>query len=231
MPFPFIAVAIAAAVFGGGGGAAIYVFWEDVKAFFSKRTLVILGQRRTGKTTLITRLVEKKILDQYTATGAPVPRAGVRIETVDQKVVRTKQIADVGGGADDRDVVWREQYERAAQAGSAGLVIYVVNLKHVIEGQQGHIDRACSDAERIGTWQTEAGKMNAPHIILVGSHADQLPGWPDPSAEQLDAFRRTTVYDGFHGLKGFRGAVIGQLNEEGGIESVLREVLRHMKDL
>lgn len=139
MPIPLFAWGVIAGVAGLVAAAAIFA---DAKG----KSVVILGNRYSGKSTFHSFLATGTIPKGYTPTLEPVVEKDIKFEDFRLKIKAT----DVSG-AKDEWLTWKEGAEKA------DLVCFFASWEQLcdVAGQE-QIDRA---AKQVGSWDLKAKTM------------------------------------------------------------------------
>ena len=125
MPLPIIVVPVAAVVWGvglsataAGVGYTIYKKWDKIKKFFNGKRVIILGQRASGKTTLLTFLMTGKlpISPEQTIGKIKIKKEknlSMKDLGLDVKMIKlAKHSYDLGGSSDNHQN-WKHEVEKS----------------------------------------------------------------------------------------------------------------------
>lgn len=161
------AYAVAGLAISGVSSYFIYNNWEKLKKLFNGKSIVILGQRATGKTTLLNYLLKGEITLEHEAT----------IGVVKVKISK-KKLADLGWDVrlnsiqNDYSGVTSnyEQWLKALK--NADIFIYLFKIDEWILDEGSVENQIEKDIKNI---QTELNGRNIP-MFIIGTHLDLLEG-------------------------------------------------------
>ena len=150
------------AVFGFFVGTSIALKWDDVASWWKGKKLAIFGDRKVGKTTLITFLTTGSIPESYEQTTGPEKIKGRRHQLRDLDL-ELKDTWDLPGGAADSYAEWKGLFDEA------DVVLYLLRIDKVMEGDAETKKRITEDMEQIAGWRKE---RRTSRIIIVGTYGD-----------------------------------------------------------
>lgn len=150
----------------------------------SGRTLAILGERQSGKTTL-TRLMSQGILGdpEYIETVADTSYAGATTTLPDGTVLHVGDLKDLPGD-ESAWLPWRNRVQESHH------VIYLLRSPQLRTGRSTARNRCRRDLQQIAIWIEEANseERGERSVVLVFSHRD------------LDTDQSANTNDYAHGL-------------------------------
>ena len=161
------AYAVAGLAISGVSSYFIYNNWEKLKKLFNGKSIVILGQRATGKTTLLNYLLKGEITLKHEAT--------IGVEKVK---ISKKKLADLGWDVrlntiqkDYSGVTSNyEQWLKALK--NADIFIYLFKIDEWILDEGSVENQIEKDMKNI---QKELNGRNIP-MFIIGTHLDLLEG-------------------------------------------------------
>lgn len=166
-PLVLAAVWLGGATLTGIAGYLAYENWETIKKKVSGKSIVILGQRATGKTTLLNYLLKGEITLKHEAT------IGVK-----KVKISKKKLADLGWDVrlnsiqNDYSGVTSnyEQWLKALK--NADIFIYLFKIDEWILDEGSVENQIEKDIKNI---QKELNGKNIP-MFIIGTHLDLLEG-------------------------------------------------------
>lgn len=227
MPVPII-------IYGGAAlamGAIGVLSRRRIARILFARTMLVLGQKEVGKTTLLRFVSNGEVTTTYSPTyplasvsGATHVTSG---EAKNSRNLHTKKGFDLSGEEAER---WRwEEAFNIASDDPKGVCLYLVNAAAIRAGNSSQCDRVRRDAALIHGW--EEGRMQpgrrSPALIVVGTHADKLEGYDAggrrrgelnkwfSNSDELSELHRSTLH---------RGSFLAALNSKDGLTTTLNTV-------
>lgn len=166
-PLVLAAVWLGSATLTGIAGYLAYENWETIKKKVSGKSIVILGQRATGKTTLLNYLLKGEITLKHEAT------IGVKKVKISKKKlaelgwnVRLNSIQNDYSGVTSN----YEQWLKALK--NADIFIYLFKIDEWILDEGSVENQIEKDIKNI---QKELNGKNIP-MFIIGTHLDLLEG-------------------------------------------------------
>ncbi|MBE9402049.1 50S ribosome-binding GTPase [Acinetobacter albensis] len=227
-----VAPVILAAWLGGAAltgivGYLAYENWETIKKKVSGKSIVILGQRATGKTTLLNYLLKGEITFKHEAT------IGVK-----KVKISKKQLADLGWNVrlnstqNDYSGVTSnyEQWLKALK--NADIFIYLFKTDEWILDEGSVETQIEKDIKNI---QKDLNGKNIP-MFIIGTHLDLLEGIEfDTQEEKIKLIDELQNEAFFKNIKSRLNAGnskaylhFGSLKDEVGLNEIIHFIIGHM---
>lgn len=159
----FIPIIIAVAALAVGTGAAVALNWDKIVIALKGKKLAVLGERKIGKTVLIKYLTTGTIIEKYEQTTGRTRTDANRLNLKDLSL-SIKRSHDVPGAKDDYRV-WR------AITKEADIVMYLLRIDKLMEGDEITEKRVRDDMEHISRWLEEKPKEYP--IFIIGTYCDR----------------------------------------------------------
>lgn len=174
MPAPIVIAAIwGVAALATAGGIAL-VALRLVKILANKK-LAILGAQKVGKTTLFQMLRDGKVskVSGRTVDAEPGTEFILRISGKD---IRFEIPSDVTGNDGAAYPEWRKAFAQA------DFVLYLFRADEFVAGIDKTVKLVSDHLSVMKVW-LDAHRGSPPKIVLVGTFADQWPGFPQKRQE------------------------------------------------
>lgn len=181
MPLPLVVVPIIAVAVATLGGTAIFAAIPKIWKILDKHTVAVLGAPQTGKTALI------RLLRDVDAPDGALPgsvtgddRGRFRLE-VKGKAVDFAVPRDLPGSDGLNVADWKEAFNDADH------VWYLFRADLVAQGDAGTVQLIRTHFALFRKWLS-AAPGSAPKVLLVGTWADEHPGYarhPSRVAEKV----------------------------------------------
>jgi len=226
-PLVLAAVWLGGAALTGIAGYLAYENWETIKKKVSGKSIVILGQRATGKTTLLNYLLKGEITLKHEAT------IGVK-----KVKISKKKLADLGWDVrlnsiqkDYSGVTSNyEQWLKAIK--NADIFIYLFKIDEWIIDEGSVENQIEKDIKNI---QKELNGKNIP-MFIVGTHLDLLEGIEfNNQEEKLDLISDLQNEGFFKGIKSRLNEEnskvylhFGSMKDEIGLNEIIHFIIGHM---
>jgi hypothetical protein len=222
---PLIPVFIALSV-GIGGGAIATSNWETIIYALKGKTIVVLGARSVGKTTLL-KYMEKGIPGgeyKQTLGKQEIKRTHITLNTLN---IRLKKTNDVSG---DKAAygVWKKLFKEA------DLVLYVIRTDRLLEHDSDMERRAEDDLKQIHDWIKEYNSRK--QFFIVGNHWSSDSVFknltPDKIGDYEDRFRKLPVVKKMTQLAGGNTVVkfaLGSLATEKDSDNLIEAIFRQVE--
>ncbi|MFC2996738.1 GTPase [Acinetobacter sichuanensis] len=221
------AYTVAGLAISGVSSYFIYNNWEKLKKLFNGKSIVILGQRATGKTTLLNYLLKGEITLEHEAT--------IGVKKV--KVIK-KKLADLGWDVrlnstqNDYSGVTSnyEQWLKALK--NADIFIYLFKIDEWIIDEGSVENQIEKDIKNI---QKELNGKNIP-MFIIGTHLDLLEGIEfNNQEEKLDLISDLQNEGFFKGIKSRLNEEdskvylhFGSMKDEIGLNEIIHFIIGHM---
>ena len=209
----FVAIGVILVV---AGGTTVVLQWERISTFFNGKTLVVLGARETGKTTLVQFLKEGSIAESYDATTHRVVTSGKRLK-LSELTLTVEEFIDHPGGEDFLPW-WKQAYDKS------DIVVYLVRWDILKANDQDYKIRVERDFRHIGKWRESKPVL----FVLMGTFADKDARYQEKgtkAAELQDDFRKHVSRFGINtGKQTF--CVLGSLKTKEDAERLLWSLLQ-----
>lgn len=157
-------------------GGAVLVLNELLNEKTAKKTLAIIGDSKSGKTTF-TRLLLQGIVgaSDYERTIVSKTYKGTQIQLENGTTVHVGPLKDLPG----EKSAWKEWKERVADS---DYVLYLLRSRTLRTGAGGARDRCRRDLQQLKYWIESLEKDSRPPVILIFNFRDK-----DPSSTQNTA--------------------------------------------
>ena len=208
-----VAGGVAGGVVGGLFGLAIGAVMEA----FAGKSVAVVGERATGKTTLAQFLSTGEIPEEYEQTLDEKRHTGRTISLADLDL-KVSEINDVPG-----DTEYYKQWKSAVVRSE--VVYYLARADKIVKNQSTRA-RVLRDVKHLCGWLEEnPGK----HVFFVGTHCDLIPEYA-----ALTPANRGDYQDRFFGLKEMRevalrlrevdaAMILGSLKPERAMQAVVHQ--------
>lgn len=140
----------------------IPIIWDKIVIALTGKKLAVLGERRVGKTTLITFLTKGTIPEKYAQTVTPQKTESRRFKLKDLSL-SIKALNDVPGSKDDY-AQWQSVTD------DADIVMYLLRIDKLMNGDKRTEARVEADMGQIGRWLQENPKDSP--FFIIGTHCD-----------------------------------------------------------
>lgn len=158
--------------------------WDDLVIALKGKKVVVIGQRRVGKTHLLKFLHSGSIPgDEYKQTMIPRNESANRLQLSDLKL-DLKSSKDIGGDEPSYPL-WRDLVL------GADVVLYLVRADSVMVEDAVICSRAISDLKQISKWLSE--RKTKPEFFVVGTHADMDDSFDGGSHQGLADCRQRFI--------------------------------------
>ena len=161
-----------------------------VLEYLKWKKFAVLGERSTGKTTLINFLTKGTLSKEYIQTLSPekTEANNFRLEDLELKI---KESIDVPGSAD-----FYGDWEKIVQ--DADIVLYLLRSDKLMAGNKHIEERVKRDMGQIGRW-LKKDSQDFP-LFIIGTHCDLT----DPDLTQLPENERGDYEDKLRGMSIFQ---------------------------
>lgn len=200
--------------------------WAWVFGLLNGKKVTVLGPRASGKTTLITFLLNGELPEEYFATAKPEKFAGKKI-SLGNLALRVKAVTDVPGDTQSHSE-WERQYD------AADIAFYTVDASKIYKGDDAYIKVITGEMRHIGEW-LESRKQRPPQFFLVATHCDLIPDYASLAPSQVtlftDAFWKAPVLQKLINLAGGSKHVrcaAGSLRDINGSRELVGEILHQV---
>lgn len=225
-----VAPFVVAAWLGGAAaltGIVTYLNWEMIKKKVLGKSIVILGQRATGKTTLLNYLLKGEITLKHEAT------LGVRkVRTSKKKLAELGWDVRLNSIQKDYSGVTAnyEQWLKALK--NADIFIYLFKIDEWIL-DEGYVENQIE--KDIKNIQKELNGKNIP-MFIIGTHLDLLEGIDyNSQQEKLDLIGELQNEGFFKGIKSRLNEdnskaylYFGSMEDEMGLNEIIHFIIGHM---
>ncbi|WP_156784212.1 GTPase domain-containing protein [Sphingomonas sp. SKA58] len=157
------------------GGA----FLQWVLGVFRGKKLAVLGPRASGKTTLISFLLNGELPQEYFATAKPEKFEGKKI-SLGSLELRVHAVTDLPGDVQSHSD-WERQYK------DSNIACYMIDASKVYARDETYIRMIRSEARHIGEW-LDSRKRRPPAFFLVATHCDLIPDYASLPEGQVTVF-------------------------------------------
>lgn len=172
---------IAAVVAGGLVAAGVAYWkrdelaelWDSIVITLKGKKVAVLGERYSGKTTLLEFLTKGELPQEYVQTLLTESVKGKRLAMGDLKL-DLKETSDVSGSRDAIEE-WRKLHN------TSDIVLYLVNAKDM------DIQRVKRDLGKIESWRNIQGKK--PKFLVIVTHLDLDPVYMETPASRMGEYR------------------------------------------
>lgn len=221
------AYAVAGLAISGISSYFIYNNWEKLKKLFNGKSIVILGQRATGKTTLLNYLLKGEITLEHEAT------IGVK-----KVKVTKKKLADLGWDVrlnsiqNDYSGVTSnyEQWLKALK--NADIFIYLFKIDEWILNEDSVETQIEKDITNI---QKELNDKDIP-MFIIGTHLDLLKGIEFNSQQEkiklIDEIQNEPFFKNIKSRlnteKSKTYLHFGNMVDEAGLNEIVHFIISHM---
>ncbi|NML92845.1 Rab family GTPase [Novosphingobium olei] len=200
--------------------------WEQILVFFTGKKIAVLGPRASGKTTLITFLLNGELPEEYFATAKPEKIAGRKVRLGDLALT-VQAVTDVPGDTQSH-AEWERQYN------AADIAFYMVDASKIHAGDDTYIKLITGEMRHIGEW-LESRKQKPPKFFLVATHCDLIPDYASLASSRVtgfkDAFWKAPVLQQLIFLAGGSKHVkcaAGSLRDANGSNELVGEILHQV---
>ncbi len=221
------AYAVAGLAISGVSSYFIYNNWEKLKKLFNGKSIVILGQRATGKTTLLNYLLKGEITLKHEAT--------IGVEKVK---ISKKKLADLGWDVrlnsiqkDYSGVTSNyEQWLKALK--NADIFIYLFKIDEWILDEGSVENQIEKDMKNI---QKELNGRNIP-MFIIGTHLDLLEGIEFNNQQQklqlIDELQDEAFFKNIKSRLNVDNSKaylhFGSMKDETGLNEIIHFIIGHM---
>ncbi|TXD33788.1 GTPase domain-containing protein [Lujinxingia vulgaris] len=174
MPFPLVPVIIAGVVGFFAGAVAVNLYDESQRKVVGKK-FGLLGERATGKTTLIyflqTGRINKNVKPTQAPDNFPVSERSFTASgnhgTTRTFPIKMKEGVDVGGGASNYET-WQKIVK------DTDILLYLFRADKALENDTHHCKRIKKDISQIYKWLDErkTATETKPKFFAIGTHCD-----------------------------------------------------------
>lgn len=199
---------------------------ERILVFFTGKRIAVLGPRASGKTTIITFLLDGDLPEEYFATPKPEKIAGKKIR-LGSLALTVKAVTDVPGDTQSH-AEWERQYD------VADIAIYMVDASKIYTGDESYIRLITGEMRHIGEW-LESRKQKPPKFFLVATHCDLIPDYASLASSQVteftDTFWKAPVLQRLINLAGgskYVKCAAGSLKDVNGSNELVGEILHQV---
>lgn len=222
------AYAVAGLAISGVSSYFIYNNWEKLKKLFNGKSIVILGQRATGKTTLLNYLLKGEITLEHEAT------IGVK-----KVKVTKKKLADLGWDVrlnstqNDYSGVTSnyEQWLKALK--NADIFIYLFKIDEWILNEDSVETQIEKDITSI---QKELNDKDIP-MFIIGTHLDLLKGIEFNSQQEkiklIDEIQNEPFFKNIKSRLNTENSKtylhFGNMIDETGLNEIVHFIISHME--
>ena len=200
--------------------------WERILGLLNGKKIAVLGPRASGKTTLISFLLNGELPEEYFATPKPEKIAGKKIR-LGSLALRVKAVTDVPGDTQSHSD-WERQYD------AADIAFYMVDASKIHARNDTYIKLITGEMRHIGEW-LESRKQKPPKFFLVATHCDLIPEYASLSCSQVtvftDAFWKAPVLQRLINLAGgakYVRCAAGSLRDINGSHELVGEILHQV---
>lgn len=159
--------------------------WDSIVISLKGKKIAVLGERYSGKTTLLEFLTKGELPQEYVQTLVTESVKGKRLAMGDLKL-SLKETSDVSGGHDAIEE-WRRLHD------SSDIVLYLVNAARL------DLQRVKWDLEKIESWRKALEKK--PKLLVIVTHLDLDPVYLATPASRMGEYRDRFVAEKLdHGL-------------------------------
>lgn len=201
MPFPIIVIVAAVALLGG-----VTVAVDRLITIWKGKRLAVLGQRRVGKTVLITYLTTGVLRTDYDQ-NTEVRKTKSNKLRMNDLCLRIKKGKDVPGAQADYPK-WKELHA------SSDLTLYLFRADLVLRNDEQVLQRIEDDLAQIRRWRSE----NDHPLFLIGTHCDLDPEYGDYASGRIGEYRdRIATHPGMMRtmqLSNYAPLIVGSLNSQ-----------------
>ena len=160
IPIIIIAVVVAAGI---GVGGLVALNWDKIFIALKGKKLAVLGEKMTGKTSLIKFLTTGSILREYDPTDyAREVTSGHRFQ-LGELDLAIKNLKDVPGGR-DKYRSWQSVFN------DADIVLYLLRVDKLMAGDKSTEGRVRDDMGQIKRWRQNNSKRFP--LFIIGTHCD-----------------------------------------------------------
>ena len=208
-------------------GYFTYDNWYDIVTYFSGKKIVILGQRATGKTTLMHFLMHGEMVENPSATIGVETVSGKSLDALKFKVKISDTQKDYPGCNGSYEI-WK------TAATEADILVYLFRIDEwMLDTEkteaaiQGHINNIMQSTM----------KKNVP-LFLIGTHLDLLDKIEFTNSEEKNQFIAEIINEPF--FKGIQHSFInddrvahislGSLKDREGLSEMVNFILSHAKE-
>lgn len=170
MAVPVVVVAIAWGIAAIATAGGIYLAVQRMVKILANKKLSILGAQRVGKTTLFQMFRSGKVTKKSSETVDAEPGT-IFVLRISGKEIHVEIPRDVEGNDGAGFPEWRKAFD------DAHFVLYLFRADQLLTGSQQNVALVKSHISMLQGWLAEK-HGNPPRIVLVGTFADQLPGFP-----------------------------------------------------
>ena len=140
---------------------AIKSNWKHILIFLHGKQLAVLGDKGTGKTTLLNYLIKNVLGEGYRQTRSAQPTEEQRFRLDDDRWISLKKSIDVGG-----DTAFYRQWESLFK--ESDLVFYLVRADLLIKNDKETEDRIEQDIRLIQGWRKNYDSKNTKKLSRLG---------------------------------------------------------------
>lgn len=163
MPIPLIAVGVVGAVSLVAAGAT-YFYWKDIKRKVRGKTMMVMGPRGCGKTTIGFLLENNRLPPEAIETKMNGTFKAKKFDFSDLNII-VNQVDDMPGNNEARKSKWKPHFEKCDFA------MYVLRSDLFLQGDKDHISRVEKDVKDIKEWLVGSKKK----VVFVATYSDQAP--------------------------------------------------------
>lgn len=218
MAIPAVLIWLVPAAVALIAGAAAY---EALRERAEKKVLAIVGDSKSGKTTL-TRYLAQGIVGEteYARTVADTKYGGTTVELRNGTRLHIGDLIDVPG-EDSAWLSWKSRVEES------DYVLYLLRSHDLRRGGGGAADRTRRDLQQIRLWLKDKAPEERPPVLLIFSFRDQDQGKETATTAYADeliaAAGLKTVYKSLSRVTTVR-YVSGSLATKGAADDLLEQI-------
>lgn len=140
--------------------------WKNIVTFLIGKKLAVLGDKGTGKTTLLNYLIKKVLSEGYHQTRY-AENTDENTFFLDDKRITLKKSKDLGG-----DTSFYDEWEKLFK--ESDLIFYLVRSDLLINNENETKQRVEDDLNLIQRWRTTYDPKNRKKLLIICTFCDLL---------------------------------------------------------